>query len=219
MSVADFVRAAVLRAACDTQGALAKLPDEETLDTLLDTPQTTASKPVTGSAPMLAVPGEPEQIVAQIQWGVEWDFKPAPKQQSAIWFKTSADEQLALNEMKSTLGAIVHGQKPADMIGLRLTDWLREHAWMTKANRVARKTGLSVVPFPPGSCGVEDGFLVLSMGPIAVRIALGEKNRKAYPGPGVFEDAALEQLAGGRWNLRYSAYKTSNPQKKTRPAK
>lgn len=48
------------------------------------------------------------------------------------------------------------------------------------------------------------------------RVMVGKRNRKTYPGPGVFEDAALSLTAGGRWTLRFSAYVRTEPAKPRR---
>ena len=189
VSVEEFVRVAVLRAACDLQGAF-------------------------------AAPGESEQAVAAIQWRAEQTFRREPRRDSVLCFRASGQEQQALMGLKVVLGEIVHGRRASNVVGVRLADWLREQAWQTPSNRVARKTGLSVVPLPPGSARVEDGALVISMGSLAVTVQLGERNRRAYPGPGVFEDGQLVQTSGGRWDLRHSAYRTAvAPIKKARPAR
>ncbi|OIQ75868.1 hypothetical protein GALL_424560 [mine drainage metagenome] len=100
-----------------------------------------------------------------------------------------------------------------------MVDWLREQGWMTPSNRVARKTGLPVIPLPAGSARIDDGVLSLAIGDKAARIVLRAQNRNAYPGPGMFKDAALEQVAGGRWNLYHSAYERTEPVKSQRRAR
>lgn len=204
LSVSEFVRIAVLRAACDMAASFV-VPSN--LDQIID--QSTD----------FVTPSGTQQTVAQIQLGVEWDFQRTPEQTGTLWFKPTAEEHRCLQQMKIVLGDVVHGHAPPDLVGTRAADWLREQAWRTPANRIKRRTGLSVIHFPPGSPRINDGVLILAVGSVETHIHLGEHNRKSYPGPGSFEGATLVQIAGGRWTLRYATYTAAAPIKKTRPAK
>jgi hypothetical protein len=75
---------------------------------------------------------------------------------------------------------------------------------------------MPVIPLPDGSARIDDGVLSLAIGNSVARIVLGVKNRNAYPGSGVFKEAALEQVAGGRWHLYYSVYERAEPVKSLR---
>jgi hypothetical protein len=166
-----------------------------------------------------AAPGEAEQIAAQVLWETDWAFQRRPQQDKKLWFRATQEEQSALRQLKITAGEIVHGTSKDSPVSRQMVDWLREQAWMTPSNRVARKAGLPVIPLPPGSARIDDGVLSLAIGDSVARVALRARNRNAYPGSGMFKDAALEQVAGGRWSLYYSVYERLEPSNSQRRAR
>lgn len=219
LSVENFIRIAVLRAACKTEGVFDLPADSDVTVESACTTLGSAAERLASAAAGSAAPGEAAQFVARVFWKSDWDFQRRPQRDEALWFKATEKEQSALRQLKIAAGEIVHGTRKDSPVSLQMVDWLREQAWMTPSNRVARKTGLPVIPLPAGSARVDGGVLSLAIGDLAARIVLRAKNRNAYPGPGVFKDAALEQVAGGRWNLYYSAYERAEPVKSQRRAR
>lgn len=203
MSIEDFLRIAVLQAACQTQGVFG-LPADSTIDAS-HARLASAAERLHAEAQGPQGPGEAVQIVAEEFLKVEEIFKKKPKRTHALWFKPSDDEQAELQRLKVALGDIVHGREGAQSVEPKLVDGLRELAWQFESNRARRKTGLPVMTLPDGAARVEDGVLSIKVGLCSVRVTLGRKNRKTCPGPSVFMDAALQQVAGGRWKLLHSA--------------
>jgi hypothetical protein len=221
LSVSDFVRAAVLRAACEVRRSLPLPSDlDQCLDALPDKADAIAATPPIATT--LNAPGESDQIVAQVRWDIEEKFRGVIKRNETLWLKPSPEEHDALQAFKVAIGDIVHGKTPPDVIGgNRMLDQVRELAWRVDANRIYRKKGLPQIPLPTGSARIDDGVLTLSIGALRVGVRLGPRNRKTYPGPGVFHHAILEQFAGSRWELRFAAYEalSAAPIKKARPAR
>ncbi len=213
LSVEDFIRVAVLQAACKTEGVFDLPADQDVAVEAACTTLAAAAARLASATMGSEVPGETAQIVALVGLKADWDFQERPQRDKKLWFQATQEEQSALRQFKITAGEIVHGTSKDSPVGRQMADWLREQAWMTPSNRVVRKTGLPMMPLPAGSPRVDGGVLSLAIGDLAVCIVLRAKNRKAYPGPGVFKDAALEQVAGGRWNLYYSAYEHAEPVK------
>lgn len=217
LSERDFVRIAVLRAACQTEGAFDLPADSEiAVEAAYATLGAAAARLADAAAS--TAPGEAEQIAAQVLWKTDWDFQRRPQRDKKLWFQAAQEEQSALRQLKIAAGEIVHGTRKDPPVSLRMVDWLREQAWMIPSNRVARKTGLPVIPLPAGSARIDDGVLSLAIGDSVARVVLRAQNRNAYPDSGVFEDAALEQVAGGRWGLYHSEYKRDEPGKSQRRA-
>jgi hypothetical protein len=210
LSERDFIRIAVLRAACQTRGVF-DLPanSDVAVEAACATLGAAAARlaDVAGSA----APGEAGQIAAQVLWKVDWDFQRRPQQDKKLWFQATQEEQSALRQLKVTAGEIVHGTRKDSPVSRQMVDWLREQAWMTPSNRAARKAGLPVIPLPDGSARIDDGVLSLAISDSVARVALRARNRNAYPGSGMFKDAALEQVASGRWSLYYSVYERLEP--------
>lgn len=217
LSERDFIRIAVLRAACQTQGVFDLPADAEVAVEAACATLGVAAARVADAAASTA-PGEAEQIAAQVLWKVDWDFQRKPQRDKRLWFQATQEEQSALRQLKITAGEIVHGTRKDSPVSLRMVDWLREQAWMTPSNRAARKTGLPVIPLPAGSARIDDGVLSLAIGDSVARVALGVKNRNAYPGSGMFKEAALEQVAGGRWSLHHSAYERAERKRPANPS-
>ncbi len=214
LSVEDFIRIAVLQAACKTGGVFDLPADADVAVEAACTTLAAAAARLASSAAGSAAPGEAEQVVALVDWDTEWKFQERPQRDKNLWFQATQEEQSALRQLKITAGEIVHGTRRTSSVSqMEMADRLREQAWMTPSNRVVRKTGLPEMPLPAGSARVDGGVLSLAIGDLAVRIVLRAKNRKAYPGPGVFKDADLKQIAGGRWELYYSAYEHAEPVK------
>lgn len=226
MSVQDFVRAAVLRAACDVRSRQDCPVDlDRHLATLEEDRCVTPSRDPSPDAdlePRIIAPGEAEQIVATLQWDVDWKFHRPAAHTHALWVQPEPSERGPLREFQRTLGAVVHGRLPSEAIGRNAYDWLREHAWRIEANRTDRPTGLVRVPIPDGGARIDDGVLILAVGSLSVKITLGKKNRNAHPGHVVLRDALLEPVGGGKWKVRYSidpAQPNAMGIKKARPTK
>jgi hypothetical protein len=137
LSERDFVRIAVLRAACQTQG-LFDLPADSDVAVEAACATLGAAAARLADAAGLAAPGEAALIVARVGWQVDWAFQRRPQHDKKLWFQATQEEQSALRQLKVTAGAIVHGTRKDSPISRQMVDWLREQAWMTPSHRAAR---------------------------------------------------------------------------------
>ena len=102
LSVGDFIRIAVLRAACPTQGVFDLPADSDVAAasaraTLGSAAERLASAAAAGSA----APSEAVQIAARAVWETEWKFQERPQRDKKLWFQATQEEQSALRQLKS----------------------------------------------------------------------------------------------------------------------
>ena len=151
LSVENFIRIAVLRAACKTEGVFDLPADSDVTVESACTTLGSAAERLASAAAGSTAPGEAAQFVARVFWKSDWDFQRRPQRDEALWFKATEKEQSALRQLKIAAGEIVHGQRKDSSVSLQMVDWLREQAWMTPSNRVARNARDSL------TCGIGPG--------------------------------------------------------------
>jgi hypothetical protein len=211
LPLAEFLRIAALRAACDMTSGFSA-PG-------VTTPGATVDTPGDGLLQDWDEPGAAEILVAKVQWDAEIGFQRTPVRPRHVDARASDSEQASLIEFRRILGAVVHGRAHESIIGFHLTDWLRKNAWLIKSNRTPRRSGLSHVPIPNGGATIKNGTIHLAVGPITAKVTMGKIVRQKYPSDGVLFDALVSQITGGRWRIAFSAVMESATQKKAQPTR